>query len=326
LDYQLIFNFLIATMKAIKYLFFLLLIFVIGFAIYIAVQPNTYSISRNKIIKAPLPVVFEKVSDYENWTTWEGERLKITNIETLESNQNKSITQQFDLNQPVVNKAKMLWEFEPVAEGTKITWTAEGNYDFSNKLSIALSGGLESELAPDLDAGLDRLDRIVRAEMKKYSISINGITQHSGGFYLYTTGSVKMSDFKQKREEMVAKIKDYAIANGISMAGPPFVMYLKKDEINHAVIFSACVPTTSQVIASESDILTAQLEPFKAVKTTLNGDYTNLEEARIKTMDYILKNELVQKPDGSDIDVFVTDSKNVPNPAKWVTEIFIAIE
>ncbi|TXD82022.1 transcription activator effector-binding protein [Subsaximicrobium wynnwilliamsii] len=313
-------------MKAFKYLFFLLLIFVIGFAIYIAVQPNEYNFSRSKIIKAPLPVVFEKVSDYEDWTTWEGKHLRIAAIETIASEENQSITQQFQLSSPLENKATMRYSFEPVPEGTQITWQVEGKYDFANKLNIAMSGKLEDAIAPDLEEGLDRLDRIVRAEMKKYSISIDGITQHSGGFYLYTTGSVKMDDFTNKRETMIAKIKDYAIANAVSMAGPAFVMYLKKDELNDAVIFSACVPTTSQVMSSESDILTGQLEPFKAVKTTLKGDYQYLEEARLKTFNYIEKNELVPLPDGPQLDVFINDSKSVPNPAAWLTEIYIAIE
>ena len=54
-------------MKALKYVLFLLLIIGIGFAIYIAVQPNSFEVTRSHIINAPQQVVYNEVIDLKNW-------------------------------------------------------------------------------------------------------------------------------------------------------------------------------------------------------------------------------------------------------------------
>ena len=110
------------------------------------------------------------------------------------------------------------------------------------------------------------------------------------------------------------------------MAGSSFVNYHKWDEANNAVIFSCCIPTTAQVITTESDILTGQLNPFKAVKTTLQGDYDNLKEAWDETFKYIENYKLVASESGPMLEVYLTKPERTPNPADWITEIYIAIK
>ena len=86
------------------------------------------------------------------------------------------------------------------------------------------------------------------------------------------------------------------------------------------------MPTPNKVVTTTSDILTGQLEPFKAVKTTLKGDYSNLKEAWDKGMKYIEQYNLVFDEDGVAIESYVTDPSNEPNPAKWITEIYMPVE
>ena len=76
----------------------------------------------------------------------------------------------------------------------------------------------------------------------------------------------------------------------------------------------------------DSHILTGQLEPFKTIKTVLTGNYDNLEEAWITTMNYITDNNLEISESGPMLETYVTDPLEQPNPAKWVTEIYIAIK
>ena len=57
-------------MKTFKYILFLLLIAIIGSAIYIAVQPNEFEFSRSRVIKAPKSLLFNKVNDFKNWPSF----------------------------------------------------------------------------------------------------------------------------------------------------------------------------------------------------------------------------------------------------------------
>lgn len=340
-------------MKALKYILLLLLIVIIGLAIFIAVQPADYSFSRSRIIQAPQSLLFDKVNDYKNWPQfspwfeqepeakityksitkgegagygWNGEILGIGNMETLSSNLNTSINQKIEFIEPFTSGSDIRWTFKPVKTGTEVTWAMQGKKDFVSKAFTAFMGSIEKNTGPDFERGLFKLDSITRAEMEIYTISPIETTQHSGGFYLYNTTSCKISEFDKKMAQMLPKIGGYAISNTIRMAGAPFVIYHKWDEENNAAVFSCAIPTSSKITSSESDILTGQLQPFKAIKTTLTGNFKNLREAWDKAMKYAETNNLEVIETGPMIEAYITDPSTEQNPAKWVTEIYVAIK
>ncbi|WP_299226056.1 GyrI-like domain-containing protein [uncultured Psychroserpens sp.] len=338
-------------MKALKYILFLILILIIGLAIYIAVQPNSFEVKRTKTINAPSAVIYENIIDLKNWEAWSswveadpdmkitlGEQTKGINgsykwedkdgvgkMKIVDATPYTSIKQEMQFAE--FPKSDISWDLASNEDGsTDVTWTINGkDLPFGFKAFSVLSGGMEKQIGPHYERSLEKLDSIVVTDMKKYSITVDGITKHSGGFYLYNTTSCKMSDFKEKMQEMMPKIGAYAITNNITMAGNPFVIYHKWDTENDAVIFSCCIPTTTKVITTESDVLTGQLEPFKAVKTVLKGDYENLAEAWTKAMAYIEENNLEQPETGPAIESYLTDPMNTPNPANWITEIYLAV-
>jgi len=339
-------------MKFLKYLLFLILIAIIGIAIYIAVQPNSFQVSRERKINAPTAVIYDNVIDFKNWEAWSSwaekdpemkinlpEKTKgvggsyswedkdgVGSMKTLETTHNISIDQELQFGE--YHPSKINWTFEPTTDNkTKVTWKMNSDkVPFMFKGFAAVSGGFDKMIGPDFERGLEKLDSIVVESMSKYSVNVEGITQHGGGFYLYNTTSCKMDEFKTKMVEMLTGISEYVQKNNISMAGAPFVSYHNWDEENNAVMFSCCVPTTAKVISSESDILTGQLKPFKSVKTVLKGDYGNLKEAWDKAMKYIPENGLEFTEAGPMLESYLTDPMTEPNPANWITEIYLAVK
>jgi effector-binding domain-containing protein len=338
-------------MKIVKYFLFIILILVIGISIYIAVQPNSFEVKRSRTINAPAEVIYNNVLDFKNWEAWSSwvERDPETvitlskqtegvggsyswidskgsgSMKTLKTDSPNSITQelQFDDYQP----SEINWNFESTDDGkTIVTWKMNSNnIPFIFKASALLSGGFDSMIGPDFERSLEKLDSVIIASMKVYSVTIQGVTNHGGGYYIYNTTSCKMDDLKTKMQEMMSRIEHYTKKNKIPTAGSPFVNYHKWDNENNAVMFSCCIPTTAQVITTESDILTGQLKPFKAIRTTLQGDYENLKEAWDATFEYIETNNLEPAEAGPMLEVYLTNPENVPNPADWITEIYIAI-
>ena len=57
-------------MKTLKYILFLLLILIVGFLIYVAVQPNEYDIKRTQLINAPANVIYDNINDIKKWDAW----------------------------------------------------------------------------------------------------------------------------------------------------------------------------------------------------------------------------------------------------------------
>ncbi|WP_452221135.1 SRPBCC family protein [Lacinutrix salivirga] len=339
-------------MKYLKYLLLLLLIVIIGLAIYIAVQPNNFEVKRSRTINAPAAVVYNNVIDFKNWESWSSwvekdpttvitlpEKTKGVGgayswvdkhgngtMKTTATNPNKTITQQLQFGD--FHPSTIEWTFEPTDDGkTTVTWQMLGeNTPFLFKASALASGGFDAMIGPDFERGLEKLDSIVVESTKKYSVKVNGITQHGGGFYLYNTTSCKMEDFKSKMQEMMPQIEQYVAKHNIIPSGGPFVIYHKWDEVNNAVMFSCAIPTADRVITTESAILTGQLQPFKAVKTTLIGNYENLKEAWTAGMQFIADNNLEQSDSGMALEAYLTDPTTTPNPADWVTEIFMEVK
>ena len=200
-----------------------------------------------------------------------------------------------------------------------------GKQDFMTKIYTTFAGSIEDMTGPDFERGLFKLDSVVTADMKKYTVNVDGLTEHGGGFYIYNTTSCKISDMEPKMQDMMTEVTQYAVQNNIKMAGAPFTFYHNWDMDNNATMFSCCVPTTAKVISSESDILTGQMQPFKAVKVTLKGDYKNLIEAWETGMKYVADSNMEFTENGPMLEVYLTAPQTEPNPAHWITEIYIAV-
>lgn len=340
-------------MKFFKYFLFLCLIACIALAIYIAVQPNSFKVSREHVMEAPASVAYNNVVDFQNWEAWspwieKDPNTSITlgentlgvggnyswtdsqgkgSMKTKEVIENNEIDQeiQFDNYQP----SNVNWKFEALEPAkTKVTWTMTAEkLPFMFKAYALANGGFDAMIGPDFERGLVKLDSVLQESMKVYNIKVNGVTQHSGGFYLYNTTSCKISEMENKMQEMLPKVLEYAKSNNIALAGAPYINYLKWDEANNATIFSCCVPTTAQVItADDSDILTGYMDAFRAVETTLTGDYNNLKEAWDIAMKYVPEHGYEFKENGPMLETYLTDPIQTPNPADWITKIYIAIK
>ncbi|MBU2927287.1 SRPBCC family protein [Winogradskyella psychrotolerans] len=339
-------------MKVFKSFLLLFLILVIGVSIYIAVQPNSYKVTRTKTIDAPPSVIYNTVIDFKTWDSWSSwvetnpdivstlgdttkgigasykwnEAGEIGHMKTIEAETNTSIAQEMQFAE--YPKSDVNWNFKSNTDGsTDVTWSISGDdLPFGFKMWAAFSGGMEQQIGPDYERSLELLDSVVQADMKVYTIKVEGVTQHSGGYYLYNTASCKFSDFEKNMTSMLPKVGAYAIAHNVTMAGPPFILYHKWDEENDTVMFSTCVPTNSRIITDEAEILTGNLESFRAVKTVLTGNYDNLKEAWDTTMAYISTNNLEMVEGGSMLETYLTDPMSEQNPAKWITEIYVEVK
>lgn len=340
-------------MKILKYLFFLILIIIIGSAIYFGTKDGNYDIQDSKVIKAPPEVVFNKVNDYKSWEKWgpwkkEDPSMTFTYAErtsgegasyswdgkmsgsmtTTKVIPNKEIEQDLTLNTPAGERnPKVYWNFEEVEGGTKVTWGMKGEHTLIDKAYYSLSGfDFDTSMHQMNEEGLEGIAEEVAEDMKQYSINVDGVTQYGGGYYMYTTSVSKISGIGEKMAPMMGQVADFITKNNLNMAGMPFTIYNEVDNDNGTVIFSTCVPVKEQVITPEgSPVVCGFMEPVKAVKISLKGNYEHLPEAYTAGRQYIDKNGHQIDPERKMFEVYVTDPGEVPNPAKWLTEVYIPI-
>lgn len=341
-------------MKTFKYILFLLLIVFIGTSIYIAVQPNNFAFSRSRDISAPSILVFNKVNDFKNWPqfspwiekdtnavltfnektydvnggySWNSDLLGEGNIKTLAIEKNKFIEQSLNFIKPFKTKSRMIWTFEPNKTGTKVTWTMQGKKDFMSRLRTLFNGSIEENTWRYFERGLYKLDSIINVDMTKNSIKIDGVTEYGGGFYMYKTTSTNNKNInKIMMKNEYGKIMRYMAQNNIRASGMPFTIYNEMHTENGNMIISNAIPVMNKVdVEHESEILCGFITNTKVLKTTLKGNYTNLSKAWYAANAYIYENSLIPsaiKP----FTVYTNDYEKTPNPADYITEIYIPIE
>ncbi|MBO3097327.1 effector binding domain-containing protein [Gelidibacter pelagius] len=312
-------------MKFIKYLLFLLLIAFIGMAIYIAVQPNDFEVTESTTINAPKAVVFDIVSDTTDvdWSSfWKSSETMQKTIATP----NDSIHQTFTSKR--IKKSELKWNFVSNDDGsTTVTRKLDAdNLAFMTKAKFALFGDNEEELSEQFKADLESIDKKVAKSMATYSINVDGITEYGGGFYLYKTISSTGSNKSTTMREQYDDIRTFMNAHNISASGMPFTIYIEMNLENGNVIMSNAIPVSERVIiAEDSNVLNGFMERTKALKVTLRGNHTNLKEAWTIAQKY-LKDQNIEASEISPFEVYKNDPAQLPNPAHWVTEIYIPIK
>ena len=341
-------------MKILKYLLFLLLILFIAGSIYVATKDGDYHLEETRTIPAPASLLYSEVNEMGNWETWsywgseedmvvtqrqppsgegagfswENSAMGDGSISTETVIPNKSLDQQLVLDGSISDiKTDLYWKFEPVEGGTKVSWGVKDDLNFKEKLALTLrDGNLTDLLQPKLREGLEDLEARVIEKMEEYSINVDGVTQHGGGFYMYMTTATRTPDVYSRAGAMIDQVSLYMRSNNISIDGKPFILYNQRDERSDTSIFSAAVPTPSQVITPEgSTVLNGFLPAQKAVKITLKGNFKNAPEAWQQGYSYIEANGLEVNAEAAPFEVFYNNPDTDENPALWITEIYIPI-
>ncbi|RZT00214.1 SRPBCC family protein [Aquimarina brevivitae] len=344
-------------MKIIKYLFFLLLFAIIAGAVYVFTIDGDYQVEESKVIEAPDELLFDTVNYFRTWEKWgpwmeETDDMIITyadkvsgpgayyswksetegdgNMETVKVAPFSSIDQKITFITPMGESVSdVYWKFEKIEpKKTKVTWGMKGTQSFMEKLYWVIQDStLSQSIKPMYAKGLNNIEEYVQERMEAYSISVDGVTEHGGGFYMYSATASDIAIIPEKMKQMLPTVDSYMYQNNLPKTGMPFTLYNEYNEEQGTAIYSVGIPTRDKVITpQESAVLCGFMPRQKVIKTTLKGDFKNLEEAWDKTYDYMAKNNLEALENGSPFEVYRVDPNIQPNPAEWITEIYIPIK
>ncbi|WP_405368975.1 SRPBCC family protein [Nonlabens sp. Asnod2-A12] len=340
-------------MKAFKYIFILILIVIIGGAIYFSLKDGKYDITESRIIAAPPSLIYDQLADFKEWDNW-NPWLEDEEITSTMGTQTKGVDGNYSFTDPYGNgkmtitgiepnkyvamnmfydngmtssNSDVIMDLERVENGTKVTWNIKSEQGLLDKVMTTVLGfNMEDEIKPKYTAGLENLDNYVNNQMSVHQVHVDGIIETGGGYFLYMSSSTKREKLQIVKSQMLQNIMSYMNRNHIDMYGMPRVVYEKIDPTNNSVLFSAALPVENrEITATNSNILSSYQEPGKAVKITLNGAYSNLAEAWRKGEEFISQNGLV-KAIASPYEIYKTDPMLTPNPADYRTEIYIPIE
>jgi len=336
-------------MKSLKYIFFLVLTLFIGASIYIATLDGNFDIKQTRTLKVPVDVVFNNINDYKNWEhwgpwneldstivasypkitsgvgasyTWTGKE-GLGSLKTISLIPNKEIIQEIDFGSD--SKSEVYWEFSKVKDSTKVTWGMRGKKTFSEKIYSLTNRGIEKNMTPMFQRGLELLEQQLQKEMDIHSIDYKGIVDHGGGYYLYQTIACKNDIAQIKMSEMFSVIVNYMADNKIEASGKPFTLNHEVDIENKTILFSTCIPVKERIITEET-VLTSYLAPQRTFKILFKGNYKFLPKYWPTFYKKLNDEGFTAIKKGFSFEIYTINPSDSSNPANWLTEIYIPID
>ena len=147
--------------------------------------PSTYHVERSVVIRQPVEKVYTQVSnlnywaDWNPWTkmdptventitgsgheigsvwSWEGEEVGVGSLTIQELEPNRFIQSRLAFQEPQMFESDDIWTFEPVDEGTRVTWINEGKLRYPVDRLFGLF--MDSMLGKDFEQGLSNLKQV----------------------------------------------------------------------------------------------------------------------------------------------------------------------
>lgn len=319
------------------------MLFLLAFVVFVATQPATYQITKQKEINSPTNVVFDYVNDFSNWSDWQQfndeENLNFTtstntigekafvlwntkNKIATTFSQKDSIVQDYIQN---TNKQTLHWKFKKTKTGTLALVTIKGDLTFKEKIYSVLNGGITSYVGPQIESSLDKINNYLVNELGNFDIKIIGLVNRPETIFIEQKDSCLVKDFPNKSKVLLKTMKTFIKNNNIETLGVPFVIFYNSPNGN-MMKYSMCVPVKDEILTTpESDIQGNSFESFLAVKTILKGDYSHMKNAWSKARNYIAENKFTEDKASVYMGIYKKSLPEVNEPSKWETEIYIPV-
>ena len=339
-------------MKVIKYLIYLILLFVIGGAILISTDKGEYKITKEVTLNAPNEMVYDVLKNWEHWQSWH-KRWTDDKTTSLDSQGNKLVwasnNKMYEKGEAIFTKNIPYKTLEFNADiktdlgtmtqenkinltsvgelSTEITWESNVKLSFWQKLAARLGKGdkyIQSE--SDLFvSSLLVLDTQLVEKMNLHNAETLGLTLLPERNYIHTATASNKDNFIATARKKIDQLYSYTKEYGIPINGEPIVIIHKRENNNQNFLFSVALPLIDgyELNLDNPEIVIGAFESRSTLKTSLKGDYKYWEKALELGTEYI-KQQGMESPLDEGIVLKWVNYKDLPvNPAEWLTEIYI---
>jgi len=177
----------------IKKTLLILIVAILAFTAYIAFLPGQYSVERSAIIAAPPEAVFAHVNSFKKWKDWSPWAKRDPKAKTayegpaegkgsifkwdgnddvgkgqmsiVESDPTQKIAIKLDFERPMKGASDVGFKFEQEGDGTKVSWSLEGEQGFVERAIMLVMGlNMDEMIGKEYETGLASLKRIVETE------------------------------------------------------------------------------------------------------------------------------------------------------------------
>jgi uncharacterized protein YndB with AHSA1/START domain len=144
-------------------------------------QPNSYSVSRSIVIKAPAEKIYPLISDFRQWAAWSpwekldpnmkrtftgaasgagavyswdgNDTVGAGRMEIMAAQPPSTIDIKLDFLKPIASQNSTVFALQPQGTSTQVVWTMSGPSSFMTKL-MGVFVSMDKMIGPDFEKGL----------------------------------------------------------------------------------------------------------------------------------------------------------------------------
>lgn len=317
--------------------------------------PGSYHVERSIVIKTDVGIPFTLAKDFREWDKWlPWHKLDTAMAKTYSDNQgSEGSWYSWDSENPQAGKGKVTiiklteneyienemafdgmgtsvatFRFEPVEEGTKVTWGLDGNgkgmpwyWQIPSKYFNLMMDGM---VGKDFEKGL--------ATMKEVSESMPA-SEKIAGFDIEerVMAPVKLAGIREKIKttemnsnlfgKWFGQISQAMQKQKLTPAGAPRTIYHQYGP--KQVEVEAAIPV-AELGKDEGIVIFHETPQTNVLVVKYYGDYSKVESVYMAAYDYIKAKG--KSSTGAPMEIYITDPMMEKDTAKWLTEIVFPLD
>lgn len=282
--------------------FFLILAIILVIAIgWLASQSPDFHVLRKRVIKADAQSLFKTVRDLQSWKnwspwlmhdphtvlvhsdsstdvgswySWEGKIVGAGQLTHRSFEENRGIEQDIVFTAPMKSKSHVYWRFEPVDEGTEVTWGMRGKMPFLFRWMTRM---MDEWVGKDYEIGLAKLAMVAGDDREAFALSFEGKQDVEAISYAFKHFEGSIKEMSQEISAGFQSLLTTLQEQQIEITDYPFCIYHKFDKKKDFVSCDMAIPVAHA--KSGSGFERGNLPAATYMRTTLKGDYERLEWA-----------------------------------------------
>lgn len=282
-------------------IFIIMLILTATVLAWLATQSGEFHVFRQRIIKATPEALFNTVSDFKTWPdwtswlahepdckldyststdaegswySWDGNIIGAGKMTHDKLTAPDRIEGRVGFTRPMSSESEVYWTFTPVDEGTEVIWGMRGKMPFFFRW---MASKMDQWVGKDYEIGLINLAITVGDNSNPFKLGFEGIVETPAQHYISTAFTGTFAQLPKAMQKAFPSLMEAIETNQLKVAGEPLSIYHKVNPKKDFISCEMAIPVaeTASIAGFSNGLLPAR----RYSRTTLHGEYTNLELA-----------------------------------------------
>jgi uncharacterized protein YndB with AHSA1/START domain len=168
-------------------------VLVVGFLGFVAMQPNEYSVTRSATVAATPEIVFPMVNDFHTWASWSpwdamdatmkktydgpatgvgatygwvgNDKVGEGKMTIVDAKPNQEVAIKLEFIKPFAAVNETTFTFAPAAGGTAVTWKMSAHNNMMTK-AAGIFMNMDKMIGDDFEKGLAKIKTLAEAQAK----------------------------------------------------------------------------------------------------------------------------------------------------------------